>query len=178
MQQYLEAGKAVTTHGVRGEIKLEVWCAGADFLKKLPRLFTSPEGGREYKIEAVRAQGQMALLKLAGVDDMDTARALRGQLFYFDRADAKLPAGTYFVADILGCEVRDAESGKLYGTVVRVSHPGAQDLYTVKAPSGKEYLLPSVPAFIRARKPEERLILVTPIPGLLDDDAYSEREGE
>ena len=34
MQQYLEAGKVVTTHGVRGEMKLELWCDGVDFLKR------------------------------------------------------------------------------------------------------------------------------------------------
>ena len=37
MQQYLEAGKVVTTHGVRGEMKLELWCDGVDFLKKAGR---------------------------------------------------------------------------------------------------------------------------------------------
>ena len=38
MQQYLEAGKVVTTHGVRGEMKLELWCDGVNFLKKVGRL--------------------------------------------------------------------------------------------------------------------------------------------
>lgn len=178
MQKYLEAGKAVTTHGVRGEIKFEVWCDGVNFLKKLPRLYTSAQGSREYKVLSVRTQGQAALLTLEGVNDMDAARALRGQVFYFDRADAKLPAGAYFIADILGCEVRDADTGKVYGTVTSVDHPGAQDIYTVRAPSGREYLLPSVPAFIKERRPEDGVILVTPIPGLLDDDAYDEREGD
>ena len=41
MQQYLEAGKVVTTHGVRGEMKLELWCDGVDFLKKTGRLYAS-----------------------------------------------------------------------------------------------------------------------------------------
>ena len=40
MQQYLEAGKVVTTHGVRGEMKLELWCDGVNFLKKVGRLYT------------------------------------------------------------------------------------------------------------------------------------------
>ena len=40
------------------------------------------------------------------------ARALRGQVFYFDRNDATLPAGRWYVADLLGCEVRDADTGK------------------------------------------------------------------
>ena len=79
MQQYLEAGKVVTTHGVRGEMKLELWCDGVNFLKKVGRLYASAQGGRAYKIVSIRAQGQMALLQLEGVDDMDAARALRGQ---------------------------------------------------------------------------------------------------
>ena len=50
MQQYLEAGKVVTTHGVRGEMKLELWCDGVNFLKKVGRLYPSAQGGRAYKI--------------------------------------------------------------------------------------------------------------------------------
>ena len=91
MQQYLEAGKVVTTHGVRGEMKLELWCDGVDFLKKTGRLYPSAQGGKAYKILSIRPQGQMALLQLEGVSDMDAARALRGQVFYFDRNDATLP---------------------------------------------------------------------------------------
>ena len=91
MQQYLEAGKVVTTHGVRGEMKLELWCDGVDFLKKTGRLYASAKGGKCYNIASIRPQGQMALLQLEGVNDMDAARALRGQVFYFDRNDATLP---------------------------------------------------------------------------------------
>ena len=112
MQQYLEAGKVVTTHGVRGEMKLELWCDGVDFLKKVGRLYPSAQGGKAYKILSIRPQGQMALLQLEGVSDMDAARALRGQVFYFDRNDATLPAGRWYVADLIGCEVRDADTGK------------------------------------------------------------------
>ena len=168
MQQYLEAGKVVTTHGVRGEMKLELWCDGVNFLKKVGRLYPSAQGGRAYKIVSIRAQGQMALLQLEGVDDMDAARALRGQVFYFDRNDATLPAGRWYVADLIGCEVRDADTGRVYGVVTSVDHPGAQDIYTVKAPNGKEYMFPGVDAFLKERNPPEGYLLVTPIPGLLD----------
>ena len=106
------------------------------------------------------------------------ARALRGQVFYFDRNDATLPAGRWYVADLIGCEVRDADTGKVYGVVTSVDHPGAQDIYTVKSPSGKEYMFPGVDAFLKERNPPEGYILVTPIPGLLDDDFDSERDGE
>ena len=49
MQQYLEAGKVVTTHGVRGEMKLELWCDGVAFLKKVGRLYPSLNGGKCYQ---------------------------------------------------------------------------------------------------------------------------------
>ena len=91
MQQYLEAGKVVTTHGVRGEMKLELWCDGVNFLKKGGQAVPLGTGRQGYKIVSIRAQGQMALLQLEGVDDMDAARALRGQVFYFDRNDATCP---------------------------------------------------------------------------------------
>ena len=78
------------------------------------------------------------------------------------------------MADLIGCEVRDADTGKVYGVVTSVDHPGAQDIYTVKAPGGKEYMFPGVDAFLKERNPPEGYILVTPIPGLLDDDCDSE----
>lgn len=74
MQQYLEAGRIVTTHGVRGEVKLELWCDGVDFLRKAGRVYATQQGGRSWKIASIRPQGQMALLKLEGVEDMDAAR--------------------------------------------------------------------------------------------------------
>ena len=178
MQKYLEAGKVVTTHGVRGEMKLELWCDGVAFLKKVGRLYTTPQGGRCYKITSIRPQGQMALLQLEGVSDMDAARALRGQENYYDRADATHPAGKWYVAALIGCEVRDADTGKVYGVVPSVDHPGAQAIYTVKAPGGKEYMFPGVDAFLNERIPPEGYLLVSPIPGLLDDDFDSEREEE
>ncbi len=142
MQQYLEAGKVVTTHGVRGEMKLELWCDGVEFSEKRWAACTPPpQGGRCYKITSIRPQGQMALLQLEGVSDMDAARALRGQVFYFDRNDATLPAGKWYVADLIGCEVRDADTGK-YGVVTSVDHPGAQDIYTVKGPQRQGIYVP------------------------------------
>ena len=178
MQNYLPACKIVSTHGVRGEMKALPLCDGAAFLAKFKRLFTTADGAGETRVLGVRAQGNVILLRLDGVNDMDAARALRGQVFYFDRSDATLPEGRWYVADLIGCEVRDADTGKVYGVVTSVDHPGAQDIYTVKSPSGKEYMFPGVDAFLKERNPPEGYILVTPIPGLLDDDFDSEREEE
>ena len=113
MQQYLEVCKAVTTHGVAGEVKVELWCDDAAFLGRFKRLYRGPQGQNPIAVTKVRAHKNMALVTFEGVNDMDAARALVGQVFYIDRADAKLPRGHYFQADLLGCRLIDAERQRL-----------------------------------------------------------------
>ena len=115
---------------------------GVAFLKKVGRLYPSRNGGKCYQIKSIRAQGQMALLQLEGVDDMDAARALRGQVFYFDRNDATLPAGRWYVADLIGCEVRDADTGKVYGVVTSVDHPAPRIFTPSRAPAARNICSP------------------------------------
>ena len=78
MQTYLPACMIVTTHGVRGEMKALPLCDGAAFLAKFKRLYATPQGGGETPLLGVRAQGNMLLIRLGGVEDMDAARAQVG----------------------------------------------------------------------------------------------------
>ncbi len=167
MKQYLEAGQFVTTHGVLGELKLYPWCDGPEFIAALPRLFFTADGRGERRIESVRAHKGMCLVKLEGVDGMDAARAYVGRTVYFDRGDAALGEGRYFVQDIIGCEVRDAATGRVYGTVKDVTHPAACDVYTVATPSG-DVLFPAVAEFLDELNPAEGFVTVRPIPGMFD----------
>ena len=168
MQQYLEACKAVTTHGVMGEVKMELWCDDVAFLSRFKRLYRGPEGQAPLKVLKVRAHKNMSLVTFEGINDMDAARALVGQVFYIDRADARLPNGHYFQADLLGCELVDADSGCVYGSIREVSHPGAQDIYTVSCPNGATVLFPAVKPFVVEMQIEERKVLIRPIPGMFD----------
>ena len=91
MQTYLPACKIVTTHGVRGEMKALPLCDGAAFLSKFKRLYKTAEGSGETPLLGVRAQGNMLLVRLGGIEDMDAARAQVGHTWYFAKADARLP---------------------------------------------------------------------------------------
>lgn len=169
MQTYLPAMKIVSTHGVRGEMKALLEVDDAAFLAKLKRLYTTADGAGETALLGVRPQGNVALVRLAGVDDMDAARAQVGRVWYFAKADVRLPKGRYFVDDLLGCAVKDADTGRVYGEVTAVDHPGAQDIYTITDENGAEHMMPAVPAFVKKTSLEERTIYVTPIPGIFDE---------
>mgnify|MGYP000018010320 FL=1 len=169
MQNYLPACKIVSTHGVRGEMKALPLCDGAAFLAKFKRLFTSADGAGETRVLGVRAQGNVILLRLDGVTDMDGARAQVGRTYYLAKADAKLPRGRYFIDDLLGCDVVDADTDRVYGQLTNVDRPAAQDIYTVTDGAGEEHMLPAVPEFVKKIDIDARKIFVTPIEGMFTD---------
>lgn len=176
MQNYLPACKIVSTHGVRGEMKALPLCDGAAFLAKFKRLFATQQGTGETRVLGVRAQGNTILLRLDGIDDMDKARAQVGHTYYFAKSDAKLPKGRYFIDDLLGCEVKDAETGCVYGTLTEIDHPAAQDIYTVTDAAGTAHMLPAVPEFVKNIDPKSRTILVTPIDGMFNEAINGDKE--
>ena len=176
MKEYLEVGQIVSTHGVMGEMKVQLWCDDVKFLARFKTLYGSAQGAPAWQVTAVRPHKDMALLTLAGVGDMDAARAMVGKVLYIARKDAKLPKGRYFVQDLVGLEVRDADTGAVYGKVKSLTHPGAQDIYTVTGADGQEYMFPGVPEFLKKLAPEEGYLLVAPIPGLFGEAESGDAE--
>ena len=109
---YLQTGKIVSTHGVHGEVKLLPWADGPEFLLQFHTLYLD---GKAYQVEQSRVQKTCVLLKLEGVDTVEAASALRDKVVSIARADAKLPEGSLFIADLLGLPVYDGET--LLGTL-------------------------------------------------------------
>ena len=167
---YLECGKIINTHGFRGTVKLESWCDTPEVLADLARIYFFEK--REYVPKKVRHASvfkQFVLMDLEGVENEDAANALRNVIVYADRKDLPLEEGDHFIVDLIGLDVKDADSGELLGTLSDVNQRGARDLYIVRTESG-EYMIPAVPEFIVRIDPDDA-IYVRPIPGLLDGGA-------
>ena len=160
-QQYLQTGKIVSTHGVRGEVKLLPWADSPEFLLQFDTLWI---GGRAYRGESSRVQKTCVLVKLAGIDTVEAASALRDQVVSIDRADAQLPQGSIFIADLLGLPVYDGETP--IGRLTDVMSTPANDVYVVKGKDGQEHLIPAVPEFVLERNADEGYIRVRLIEGM------------
>lgn len=168
MQKYLETGKIVSIHGLKGEVKIQPWCDSPEYLCTFKCLY-SKSGDRVYEIERIRPQGNMVIAKLKGIDTPEQAQALRGRILYIDRDDADLPEGSYFVADLIGLEVRD-ESGRSYGVISDVLQTGANDVYEIKSNDGKLYYIPAIPSVIISTDIQDGIMVIYPMEGLLDED--------
>ena len=169
LKQYLEAGKIVGTHGVKGELRVEPWCDSAGFLAQFHTLYWD-RGAVPVRVLSSRPHKSLLLVRIEGVNTVEQGDALRGRILYLDRRDARLPEGRWFIQDMLGLSVRDADTGKCYGTLTDVLQTGANDVYQVTAPGGREYLIPSIPQVVVRRDPEHGIMLIRPMKGIFDDE--------
>lgn len=166
MEKYLEVGKVVNTHGVRGDVKVIPWCDTANFVCNFDTLYTK-NGETAFKVIRARVLGNMAILRFEGIDNPNKADTLRQTVLYINRDDAKLPEGSYFVADLIGLEVYD-EQGKFYGKIKDVLKTGANDVYEIEADGGTLYYIPAIPSVILNTDIDNGKMTVFPMEGLFD----------
>ena len=170
IQEYLELGQIVGTHGVRGEVRVNPWCDSPDFIKQFKTVYLSKKGDRAVKVTACRPHGNIALLKLEGVDTVESAAAMRNKVLYIKRSDAKIKEGTYFIAELKDCTVIDADDeSKVYGILSDVSETGANDVWHITK-DGREYLIPSIPSVVKSVDVASGIIKITPLKGIFDDE--------
>lgn len=157
----IEAGRIVNTHGVRGEVKIEVWLDSPQFLKSFKRF--ALDSGEELKVLDAKTHKGFVIARLEGVDDVNAAMRLKGKTLFVRREDAALPKGAFFLQDIINARVVD-ESGAEIGTLVDIMETPASNVYVVKGAT--EHLIPAVPEFVKKTNPDAGIITVHLIEGM------------
>lgn len=169
MKRYLEIGKVVNVHGIRGDLKVLPWCDDPSFLCSFETLYLR-NGAMPVHVTEARYHKDMAVLHLEGFDTPEQAEKLRGQILYMDRSEVQLESGTYFVQDLIGLEVRNADTGKCYGILTDVLQTGANDVYEITPERGKRLLIPAIPDVILKTDVLGGVMEIRPLEGLLDED--------
>ena len=169
MKQYLEIGKVNNTHGIKGEVKLAMWCDGIDYIKQLKTVYLDDEGEKALTLLSARQQKNVAILKLTEVTDIDAAEQLKGKVLYCNRDDAVIDEGTHYLADIIGCYVVDVDTEEEYGKIVDVLNYGASDIYDVES-WGKHTLVPAIADIVKEIDTEYQVVRIKPMKGLFDED--------
>ena len=161
-ERFLEAGRIVNTHGVRGEVKILPWCDSPEFLCSFYTLYID---GAPVKVTAARPHKGNVLARLEGIGDINAAMRLKGKTVFIDRTGVELPDGRHFLADLMGLEVRDADTGAVLGTVADILTPPAHEVYVVRG-EGREYLIPAVDEFVKEIDVEGGFLRVRLIEGM------------
>lgn len=167
-KEYLEAGKIVNTHGIRGEVKIMPYCDSPELLCDFDRLFMG-KLLKEIYIERSRVQKNMIICKIEGVDTPEDAEKLRNKMLYMHRDDLELDEDTYFIQDLIGMTVKDADTGEVYGIIDDVFQTGANDVYSIKN-GDKSYLVPAIADVVITTDIDSGIMTIRPLEGLFDED--------
>ena len=159
--QFIEAGEIVTTHGVRGEVKVLCWLDDPEMLCEFDRCRIS---GKEYIMDLVRVQKTCNLVKFQGIDTMEAAQAMRGKVIELYRED--IDEDVIFGAELIGVEVYEGET--LLGKITDVLDYPGNSVYVV---SGEhEYMIPAVSAFVLSTDLNTNRMEVRLIEGMRSDE--------
>ncbi len=158
---FIEAGEIVTTHGIKGEVKVLPWVDSPEMLCEFDRCRI---GGVEYTIESCRIQKSCNLVKLGGVDTMEAAQAMRGKVIELFRED--IDNEVIFAAELIGMDVFC--DGSQIGKITEVLDYPGNSVYVVKGQY--EYMIPAVKSFILSTDMEKNEMQVRIIEGMRTDE--------
>ena len=159
--QFIKAGEIVTTHGVKGEVKILPWIDSPEDLCEFDRCRID---GKEYTMDAVRVQKSCNLVKLRGIDTMEAAQAMRGKVIELYRED--IDDEVIFADELIGVEV--FADGEKLGEIVDVLDYPSHAVYVVRGQY--EYMIPAVNQFILSTDLEKNEMRVKIIEGMRSDE--------
>lgn len=165
-KQFLETGKITSTHGIKGEMRVEPWCDSPQFLCGIKKLYLDADGKKELNVLKMRVAGRMLIMKAEGIDSIEQAEAYRNKRIYLNRDDVNIGDG-HFIEDLLGCEVFNIDSGEKIGEISDVSKTGANDVWHIKS-DDKTYLIPVIDSVVINVDVDNGKIEIRPLEGLFD----------
>lgn len=167
-KEYLEIGKIVNIHGLKGDVKVMPWCDEPELLCEFDRLFIDRDK-KEIEVEDARVFKNTVIMRFEGCASPEDAERLRNKVLYIHRDDLELEEGVYFIQDLIGLNVVDADSGRVYGTLKDVSQTGANDVYEVFDEENKKtYWIPAIPDVVIETDVDGGVMKIRPLEGLLD----------
>lgn len=163
-------GEVITTHGVRGELKVLPLTDEPSRWGELTRVYgCTAEATLELHVETIRYFRQFVIVKFREITEMNAAEKLRGSRLWIPKAERRpLPPDRFYTDDLLQMEVID-EKGELLGNIDQVMQTGANDVFVVKG-NGREILLPALKSVVSQVDLAGKRMSVRIPPGLLEDD--------
>lgn len=165
--EFLEVGKIINTHGLRGDVKIVTWTDYPEDFEEIDKVYIRRKTGDEIlTITNIKYQKNNIIVKFKEIADINEAEKYKNLVVWADREDLpQLPEGAHYIADLIGLDVVD-EDGNLVGKLVDVFNTGANDIYDVKRDGKKNLLLPVIDEVVKDIDLDAKKITVHIMEGL------------
>jgi 16S rRNA processing protein RimM len=165
---FLAVGQLGKPHGIRGEVNLTIHTDFPERLREGTLLFVGQEH-QPMKIRHARPSGAKILLTFDGIQSREQAEELRNLMVYVYKAEIPtLPEGEYYYHQLLGLRV-ESEDGQDLGHLEEILPTGANDVYLIRLPNGRELLLPVIEGILLNVDFQVKLMRVRVLPGSMPE---------
>lgn len=170
MEEMLRVGVISSTHGVKGEVKVYPTTDDPERFKQLKEVIVDTKKEQlPLAVQQVRFFKNMVILKFKGYDTINDIEKYKGCDLLIHRSQAiPLNPGEYFISDLIGLTVF-TDDGRELGRLKDVMQTGANDVYVVELPSGREVLIPAIKPCILDVNLEAGQMKVHLLDGLLEE---------
>lgn len=165
-----DVGKIVNTHGVRGEVKVKRITDFEDRFAVGSMLYITLEdqNSLELEIDGHRQHQQFDLLHFKGYDNINDVELFKGAYLKIKEEQlTPLAEGEYYYHEIIGCEMYTT-SGEKIGEITSILSPGANDVWVIERPNGKEALIPFIKDVVKDVNVGSKKVTIELMEGLLD----------
>jgi 16S rRNA processing protein RimM len=167
--KYLNVGKIIGTHGIKGEVKVLSDSAFKDErFRKGQMLYVKREGNMEpITIDSHRSHKNLELITFNHYQNINDVLSYLGAEVYVDRNDLpELDGDEYYYDDLIGMSVRNSQ-GETLGIVEDIAEVPQGEILIIRKTDGSEAWVPFVSEFIKDVDCKQKIIIIEPIEGLL-----------
>ncbi len=165
---HFKIGQIVNTQGLKGEVRVYSYTDDINRFDELESFYLGKDRENQFEVEKVRYKGNMVIMKIKGIDNVEAAEKLRNKFMYVSRESSReLEEGEFFIADMVGMEVYTVDE-KYVGKLDEVLQYAANDVYVIKDEENKEYLIPATMQFVPIIDMENKKMIIDPIKGMID----------
>lgn len=161
-QSFLQIGRILSTHALSGEVKFEHWGDDDSVALRMKKVFLDPTGKEELILQRARRGTKHLLYTFAGIDNVDKAALLRGKTLWARREDITTDETTVFWADLIGEQVVDDRTGRVYGVICDIYNRGASDIWEIEDEAKKIILFPAAEVFVKTLSPDSGARIIPP----------------
>ena len=167
--EMLEIGKIINTHGLRGDVKVAPWTDVPEDFEYIKKAYVKKNGENILlNVSYVKYQKNNLIIKFKEINSIEEAETFKNLVLSTEKSELPpLPEGMYYIADLIGCTVKDAD-GTEKGRIIDVFSAGAGNVYEVESETGKKLLLPANEGTVISTDIENKVILMN-IPEGLED---------
>ena len=161
-------GAIKKAHGIQGMVEIVPFTYDESRFDQLKRVFLNNSSRMELTISKVRHTNKGILIKFKESNDRNFAESIvKTEVQVPAEERIELPEDTFFIDDLIGCEVYGKDD-QLIGKIVNVNESPANDIYIIENDLGKEFLIPAISEFVKDVNMETKIVRIEEIPGLLD----------